>query len=95
MYNTSSRIADVLKIENASSLLIHALKTFQSEFHAYFNEKDVFSKFSIFQVNIPFLNIEFNFEIFQKLRGQKKTKFRFFGSVFDAKKYGHRIFPKF
>ena len=35
-----------------------------------------------------------NFAIFRKLRGQKKSKFHFFGSVFDSEKYGHKIFSK-
>ena len=66
-----------------------------SEFYADFKEKYVFSKFAIFQVIIPLLNCELNFALFRKLRGQKKSKFRFFWSVFDTEKYGHEIFPKF
>ena len=55
----------------------------------------VFFKFCIFQVNIQLLNFEFNFAIFRKLRGRKKIKISFFGSVFDTEKYDYKIFPKF
>ena len=40
------------------------------------------------------MNIEFNCAIFRKLRGQKKNKISFFGSVFDAEKYRSQNFSE-
>ena len=52
------------------------------------------SKFSIFEVDIPLSNFEFNFAIFRKLRWRKKAiKSSFLGHFFDTEKYDHKIFP--
>ena len=64
-----------------------------TEFNADSDAKWVFSKFSIFQVNIPLRNFELNFAIFRKLRRQKKSKFRFLGQFLTLKNMVTKFFP--
>ena len=68
------------------------LGSMHTEFNADSDAKWVFSKFSIFQVNIPLRNFELNFAIFRKLRGQKKSKFHFLGQFLTLKNMVTKFF---
>ena len=63
-----------------------------TEFYADSDAKWVFSKFSIFQVNIPLRNFELHFAIFRKLRRQKKSKFHFLGQFLTLKNMVTKFF---
>ena len=68
------------------------LGSMHTEFNADSNAKWVFSKFSIFQVNIPLRNFELNFAFFRKLRGQKNSKFHFLGQFLTLKNMVTKFF---
>ena len=68
------------------------LGSMHTEFYADSDAKWVFSKFSIFQVNIPVRNLELNLVIFRKLRRQKKSKFRFSGQSLTLKNMVTKFF---
>ena len=50
-----------------------------------------FSKFSIFRVDVPLLNLEFHLAIFRKLRGRRISKFRFRVSFWRSKTWSHNF----
>ena len=66
-----------------------------TEFYADSDEIISFSKFWFFLVVCPKYSFELVLAILRKLRGRKISKFRFSGSIFNAQKYGGKIFPKF
>ena len=68
------------------------LGSMHTEFYADSDAKWVFSKFSIFQLNIPLRSFELHFAIFRKLRRQKKSKFHFLGQFLTLKNMVTKFF---